>query len=101
MDMALTQGFRNHLNFCSKRNYKLKIVMNIWAVGLNYYMLGSDTMEITAERERAKERDQYNKKRKESLPHTHTHTAHSNLPSADRHNTNTHTRPTCRVCSIK
>ena len=51
VDMALTQGFRNHLNFCSKRNYKLKIVLNIWAVGLDYYMLGSYTMEITAERE--------------------------------------------------
>ena len=52
VDMALTQGFRNHLNFCSKRNYKLKIVMNIWAVGLDYYMLGSYTIEITAGRER-------------------------------------------------
>ena len=52
VDMALTQGFRNHLNFCSKRNYKLKIVLNVWAVGLDYYMLGSYTIEITAGRER-------------------------------------------------
>merc|ERR1712018_357204 len=72
VDMALTQGFtfRNHLNFCSKCNYNLKIVMNIWAVGLDYYMLGSYTMEITAEREQVNERDQYNKKGK-SLYHTH------------------------------
>ena len=71
MDMALTQGvrFRNHLNFCSKCNYNLKIVMNIWAVGLDYYMLGSYTMEITAEREQMKG---INTIKKERVYHTHT-----------------------------
>ena len=76
VDMALTQGFRNHLNFCSKRNYKLKIVMNIWAVGLDYYMLGSYTMEITAEREREREREQKKGNniiiKKERVSNTHT-----------------------------
>ena len=74
MDMALTQGFRfrNHLNFCSKCNYNLKIVMNIWAVGLDYYMLGSYTMEITAEREQMKGINTI--KKGKSLYHTHTHT---------------------------
>ena len=74
MHMALTQGFRNHLNFCSKRNYKLKIVMNIWAVGLDYYMLGSYTIEITAGREREQMKGINTIKKGKSLYHTHTHT---------------------------
>ena len=77
MHMALTQGFRNHLNFCSKRNYKLKIVMNIWAVGLDYYMLGSYTIEITAGREREQMKGINTIKKGKSLYHTHTHSATS------------------------
>ena len=59
--------------------------MSMWAVGFNYYMLGSDTMEITGEREREQKKGDniikkeivstthYHECRQTQYKHTHTH----------------------------
>ena len=48
--------------------------MSIFAVWFNYYMLGSDTMEIPAERGRERKKGNNIIIKKERVSDTHTHT---------------------------
>ena len=57
--------------------------MSMWAVGFNYYMLGSDTMEITAEREREQKKGDNMIKKGNSFYHT--------LPRVPTNTIQTHT----------